>query len=308
MNLDFVKGALEDSLALGYKAIPYGEVATYIPELGKADKNALGIAVRTESGDLITAGNCRTRFSIQSISKVISLSVALERCGYLAVFDRAGMEPSGEAFNSIVELDTVSGKPYNPMINSGAIAITDLLLDKVNFTEMLEISRKLTLDTDITLNEKVFRSEMANCARNRAIAWLLKSKGIIKGNVEEVIDLYTAMCSLNVTAVSLANLGAVLALGGVDPLSGNRILSVETARIVKTLMLTCGMYDGSGQFAVDVGFPTKSGVGGGLVSVVNKEMGIGIYGPSLDSKGNCIAGSHMLKYLSNRFDLHLFNA
>ena len=308
MDKELFRNALKDALSLGYKAIPYGEVATYIPELGKADKNALGIAVRLNDGDLITAGDCSTRFSIQSISKIITLLVALERFGANAVFDRVGMEPSGEAFNSIVELDTASGKPYNPMINSGAIAIADLILDSTNFTEMLDISRKLMMDPDLTLNEKVFRSEMKNCARNRAIGWLLSSKGIVKGDVEEVINLYTAMCSLNVNAVSLANLGVMLASGGVDPVTGKRLISSEASRIVKTLMLTCGMYDGSGQFAVEVGLPTKSGVGGGLVSVVNGEMGIGIYGPSLDSKGNCIAGSHMLKYLSSRFGLHLFKS
>ena len=308
IDTEMLKTALADALELGHKAVPYGEVATYIPELGKADKNALGIAVRTASGELITAGSSNIRFSVQSISKIITLLVALERFGAQAVFDRVGMEPSGEAFNSIVELDTTSGKPYNPMINSGAIAVADLILDSTNFTEMLDISRKLMMDPDLTLNEKVFRSEMMNCARNRAIGWLLSSKGIIKGDVEEVINLYTAMCSLNVNAVSLANLGAVLASGGEDPASGKRLISSDASRIVKTLMLTCGMYDGSGQFAVEVGLPTKSGVGGGLVSVVDKKMGIGIYGPSLDSKGNCIAGSHMLKYLSNRFALHLFNA
>ncbi len=306
MDKDIILKVLNETLALGRKDIPLGEVADYIPELGKADKNALGIALAGKSGNVYTAGDAGSRFTIQSISKVISLCVALESCGYDAVFDRVGMEPSGEAFNSIVELDLVSGKPYNPMINSGALAIVDLLLGKYNFTELMEISRKLCRDDGIRLDERVCRSEMENCSRNRAICWLLKSKGIIDNDVDEILKLYTAMCSLSVTACSLASLGLILANDGVDAISGERLLSSSTVRVVKTIMLTCGMYDGSGQFAVEVGLPTKSGVGGGLLSIVDKVMGIGIYGPSLDKKGNCIAGGAMLRRLSSEFGLHIF--
>jgi len=306
MDKEKILQVLNETLALGRKDIPLGEVADYIPELGKADKNALGIALAGKSGNIYTAGDAESRFTIQSISKVISLCVALESCGYDAVFDRVGMEPSGEAFNSIVELDLVSGKPYNPMINSGALAIVDLLLDKYTFTELLEISRTLCRDDGVRMDERVYTSEMENCSRNRAICWLLKSKGIIENDVDEILKLYTAMCSLSVTACSLANLGLILANDGVDAITGERYLNSSTVRVVKTIMLTCGMYDGSGQFAVEVGLPTKSGVGGGLLSIVDKVMGIGIYGPSLDKKGNCIAGGAMLKCLSSEFGLHIF--
>lgn len=308
MDKKLFQYSINSAMELGRKVIPYGDVATYIPELANADKHALGIAVQTRQGELYTAGDCSTRFTIQSISKVISLCVALEKCGYAAVLDKVGMEPSGEAFNSIVELDLNSNKPYNPMINSGALAIADLLIVKTNFTELMEISRRLMKDPDLRFDEKVYQSEMATCARNRAIGWLLKSKDIISNDVEEVLKLYTAMCSMGVTAVSLANLALILANGGVDPQNGERLLSASTVKVVKTIMLTCGMYDGSGRFAVEVGFPTKSGVGGGLLSVVDKEMGIGIYGPSLDSKGNCIAGNVMLKYLSQTLNMHLFHS
>ena len=306
MDKEKILQELNETLALGRKDIPLGEVADYIPELGKADRNALGIALSGKSGNIYAAGDAESRFTIQSISKVISLCVALESCGYDAVFDRVGMEPSGEAFNSIVELDLVSGKPYNPMINSGALAIVDLLLDKYTFTELLEISRTLCRDDGVRMDERVYRSEMENCSRNRAICWLLKSKGIIENDVDEILKLYTAMCSLSVTACSLANLGLILANDGVDAITGERYLNSSTVRVVKTIMLTCGMYDGSGQFAVEVGLPTKSGVGGGLLSIVDKVMGIGIYGPSLDKKGNCIAGGAMLKCLSSEFGLHIF--
>ena len=306
MDLEKIAQSLDKVLDAGRREIPFGEVADYIPELAKSDKNALGIAIADRSGQVYSAGDVETRFTVQSISKVITLSIALETCGYDAVFQRVGMEPSGEAFNSIVELDLVSGKPYNPMINSGAIAVTDLLMGKINFTQMLDISRKLMRDNSIRLDEKVFRSEMDHCERNRAIGWLLKSKGIIENDVDEILKLYTAMCSLSVNARSLANLGLILASDGADPVTWERALSSDTVKVVKTIMLTCGMYDGSGQFAVEVGLPTKSGVGGGLLSVVDKMMGIGIYGPSLDKKGNCIAGGAMLRYLSSKFRLHMF--
>ena len=306
MDLEKIAQSLDKVLDAGRREIPFGEVADYIPELAKSDKNALGIAIADRSGHVYSAGDVETRFTVQSISKVITLSIALETCGYDAVFQRVGMEPSGEAFNSIVELDLVSGKPYNPMINSGAIAVTDLLMGKINFTQMLDISRKLMRDDSVRLDEKVFRSEMDHCERNRAIGWLLKSKGIIENDVDEILKLYTAMCSLSVDAHSLANLGLTLACDGADPVTWERVLSSDTVKVVKTIMLTCGMYDGSGQFAVEVGLPTKSGVGGGLLSVVDKVTGIGIYGPSLDKKGNCIAGGAMLRYLSSQFRLHMF--
>lgn len=306
MDMEKIAQSLDKVLDAGRREIPFGEVADYIPELAKSDKNALGIAIADRSGQVYSAGDVETRFTVQSISKVITLSIALETCGYDAVFQRVGMEPSGEAFNSIVELDLVSGKPYNPMINSGTIAVTDLLMGKINFTQMLDISRKLMRDDSIRLDEKVFRSEMDHCERNRAIGWLLKSKGIIENDVDDILKLYTAMCSLSVDARSLANLGLILACDGADPVTWERVLSSDTVKVVKTIMLTCGMYDGSGQFAVEVGLPTKSGVGGGLLSVVDKVMGIGIYGPSLDKKGNCIAGGAMLRYLSSKFRLHMF--
>ena len=306
MDMEKIAQSLDKVLDAGRREIPFGEVADYIPELAKSDKNALGIAIADRSGQVYSAGDVETRFTVQSISKVITLSIALETCGYDAVFQRVGMEPSGEAFNSIVELDLVSGKPYNPMINSGTIAVTDLLMGKINFTQMLDISRKLMRDDSVRLDEKVFRSEMDHCERNRAIGWLLKSKGIIENDVDEILKLYTAMCSLSVNAGSLANLGLTLACDGADPVTWERVLSSDTVKVVKTIMLTCGMYDGSGQFAVEVGLPTKSGVGGGLLSVVDKVMGIGIYGPSLDKKGNCIAGGAMLRYLSSQFRLHMF--
>ncbi len=306
MDMQRINNVLDNSYNIGKAAIPEGEVASYIPELAKANKSDLGIALITRKLVPFSVGDCETRFTVQSISKVVSLCVALEEYGFSRVFCNVGMEPSGEAFNSIVELDLQSNKPFNPMINSGAIAIENMLLKRLGFDELVTITRKLCNDKDISLNNDVYLSEMSTASRNRAIAYLLDSKEIVKGDVEATIELYTKMCSLNVTAKSLANLGLTLALGGLNPYTGERLLKPETVKVVKTIMLTCGMYDGSGQFAVEVGLPTKSGVGGGLLSVVDKEMGIGIYGPSLDEKGNCVAGKAALKNISSELGLHLF--
>ena len=303
---EMIQSILEKAMEEGRKEIPFGETASYIPELGNADKNHLGICIMAKDGSIYEAGDTLQRFTVQSISKVISLSVALERCGFDRIFEKIRMEPSGDAFNSLLKLDMSSNYPYNPMINSGALAVINHLVPIVSFEEMLDYARKLCMDPDIVLDEKVYNSEMTHSARNRAIGYLLQSKEIIESDVEQTLELYVKMCSLSVTARSLAGLGLVLANGGIHPQTGERLLAGPVVRVVKTIMLTCGMYDGSGEFAVSVGIPSKSGVGGGILSVVNKKMGIGIYGPSLDEKGNSIAGRYMLKYLSEELNLHMF--
>lgn len=281
---------LENALEIGRKYIPEGECASYIPELAKADKNHLGVCIRTRGMETFSAGDTKERFTIQSISKVITLMVALQHCGFDKVFEKMNMEPSGDAFNSLVKLDLTSDKPFNPMINAGAITTAGYLVPDVSFEDMLNYARRLCLDKDIVMDEKVFRSEMDHCARNRAIAYLLQSKGILESDVEKSLELYTRMCSLSVTAESLAGLGLVLSNGGRHPETGERLIDKYAVQVAKTIMLTCGMYDGSGEFAVRVGIPSKSGVGGGILAVVEKRMGIGIYGPALNEKGNSIGG------------------
>ncbi|MBQ6623852.1 MAG: glutaminase A [Mogibacterium sp.] len=291
---------------LAREEIPKGKVATYIPELGKADPHQLGIVMNPLIGEKICLGDYDVRFTMQSVSKVIMLIVALEVCGLKAVFRKVGMEPSGEAFDSLVELDVNNSKPYNPLINSGALAVCGLLLPEVSFQDMVRYTRNVCADPDIELNNDVFDSEMKTCSRNRSIAYLLESKGIITTDVEDTLRFYTKMCSMNVTAESLANLAVILANDGVDEETGRRFMSSRTARIVKTLMLTCGMYDGSGAFAIKVGIPTKSGVGGGLLSVSDKRAGLGVFGPALDPQGNSIAGCKLLREISNELRLNLF--
>ena len=193
---------INEALETGRPYIKEGEVATYIPELGRADKNKLGISIFCRDGSRFSCGDTKDRFSIQSISKVISLAVALEVCGFDMVFENVGMEPSGDAFNSLIKLEGSNSHPYNPMINSGAIAVASFIEPKVSFGEMLELARCFCQDDGIVLDEKVYRSEMSTVARNRAIAYLLESKGVINGNVEEALDFYVKMCSLSVTAES----------------------------------------------------------------------------------------------------------
>lgn len=297
---------IQSAIAKARNKIPEGEVATYIPELGKVDPNQLGICLFPLAGDKICLGDYDARFTIQSVSKVIMLIAAMEVCGNNKVFEKVGSEPSGEAFNSLVELDLNDSRPYNPLINSGALAVCGLLIPEVSFHDMLRFTRRVCSDPDINLNEAVFESEMKTCSRNRSIAYLLESKGIITTDVEDVLKFYSRLCSLNVNAASLATLAQKLANDGVDVETGKRYMSSKTARIAKTLMLTCGMYDGSGTFAIEVGIPTKSGVGGGLLSVSDKRAGIGVFGPALDSKGNSIAGVKLLKEISNELRLNLF--
>lgn len=302
-----IQEAAEKALDLGRQFIEQGEVASYIPELAKGDKSKLGVCILTMDGERYAAGDFEDRFTIQSISKVITLAVALQTKGFDTVFDKVQMEPSGDAFNSIVKLDLSSDHPYNPLINSGAIAVSSFLQADYDFSDLLEWSKSLCLDPGITLDKNVYRSEAATGSRNRSIAYLLKSKGILQGDVDGCLDLYFRMCSLRVTAESLAGFGLVLANDGIDPRSGRQLLDTQVVRVVKTLMLTCGMYDGSGEFAVRVGMPSKSGVGGGIMSCVEGKLGIGTFGPALDTKGNSIGGRRILEDLSRELHLHIFD-
>ena len=297
---------LERALGKGREEVIYGETASYIPELGRVDKNQLGVCIYTSDGKKEAVGDYDVRFTIQSISKVINLAMALERFGFDAVFHKTKMEPSGASFNAMSRISDSEDIPFNPLVNSGAIAIVELLLP-VGLEGMLSAVRGLCADPEIAMDEAVFQSEWSHSARNRSLAYLLQSKGLMGDDVDGTLKLYTQLCSLSVTADSLANLGMLLANGGVQPETGRRLLKEEVVRTTLTMMLTCGMYDGSGEFAVRVGLPSKSGVGGGILSVVPGEMGIGVYGPSLDSKGNSVAGQRVLEYISRTEKLHILD-
>lgn len=290
----------------GLYAAREGRCADYIPELAKADPNAFGIYALDAQGKSLAFGDVETRFSIQSISKVINLAVSLKYRGFRDTFSHVMMEPSGDAFNSILKLDTRSNLPFNPMINAGAIQTVSLLAEEFSFEDLMRFARELCMDPDITLDEAVYHSERDTGDRNRAIAYLLKSKGVLQADPDRTVDLYFRMCSLSVTARSLAGLGILLAGGGVNPFTGKHWLAPEYVRTIKSIMFTCGMYDFSGEFGVRVGIPAKSGVGGGLVCAVKGPYGIGLYGPALDPYGNSVAAVKAMEHISHRLGLHVF--
>ena len=302
-----LKEHLQHAYVLGCKVLGQGSVADYIPELARADKYAFGIVAQKTDGTVVECGDAGTRFSIQSVGKVMSLAMALKLCGLEEVFSHVLMEPSGDSFSSIIKLDTRSDLPYNPMINAGAIQVVSLLVNHIGFDDALQYARYFCMDPDIDLNEPVYHSEAQTGDRNRAIAYLLKSKGVLMGDPEQTLDLYFKLCSLNVTARSLATMGLVLANDGQNPVTGEHVVAPRDALAINSLMFTCGMYDGSGEFGVKVGIPAKSGVGGGITCSVKGRMGIGVYGPSLDEKGNSVGGLAALEYLSRALHLHVFD-
>ena len=288
-----------------------GNLASYIPSLLEADPEHLGICVvELNSGREFYAGECDTKFTIQSISKVVSLILALSDNGRQNVFRKVNVEPTGMGFNSIVNLEVRDqDRPYNPMINAGAIVTTSLIYGEnkeAKFERIIDFIRRATNNKDINVNEEVYECEKNTGDRNRSLAYFMKSNNILEGDVEDILDLYFKQCSIEVTARDLARFGALLANDGLAPWNGQRLMSRDVCRIAKTIMVTCGMYDASGEFAVEVGIPAKSGVGGGILATVPRSYGIGIYGPSLDRKGNSIAGLRLIKDLSYELDLSIF--
>ncbi|WP_291579835.1 glutaminase A [Clostridium sp. UBA6640] len=286
-----------------------GTVASYIPELAKANPNVLGICVTTLDGKEYYSGDYETKFTIQSISKVITLMLAILNNGTEYVFSKVGMEPTEFSFNSITNLESrTQKKPLNPMINAGAIATSSLISGKNSeekFNNILNFTRKICENDLIDVNDEVYKSEKATGDRNRALAYYMKSNGIIEGDVDEILDVYFKACSIEVTCKDIARIGAMLANEGVL-MNQERVISREACRIIKTIMVTCGMYDESGNFAVHIGIPAKSGVGGGIMAAVPRRMGIGVVGPSLDPKGNSIGGIRVLENLSRELDLSIF--
>lgn len=304
-----MKDLLDKLVKKNLPKVKLGTVANYIPELDKAKKDALGIYIITNEGSEYFSGDWNTKFTIQSISKIVTLMLAIIDNGEEYVFSKVGMEPTGDPFNSIKKLETSSRKkPYNPLINAGAIAITSMIKGKdiiEKFQRLLNFFRKISEDETLDVNYKIYCGESETGNKNRAMGYFLKDEGIIEGSVEEALDIYFKQCSIEVTTKTLAKIALFIANNGIMS-TGESVLTPRIATIIKTLMVTCGMYDSSGEFAIKVGIPSKSGVGGGILSVVPGKMGIGIYGPSLDRKGNSIAGISLLEDLSAEMKLTIF--
>ncbi|MET3196639.1 glutaminase [Bacillus sp. OAE603] len=290
--------------------IPYGKVANYIPALAKANKKDLALSVFLPDGRHFEAGNTTTRFTLQSISKVISLALVLMDRGEDYVFERVGMEPTGDPFNSIAKLEVRSaGKPLNPMINAGALAVTSMIKGhsvKDRFNRLLDFMRVLTDNKELSYSKEVAISEFETAHLNRSLSYFMKEHGIITEDVELLLDLYTRQCAIEVNCVELARIGLIFALDGYDPVSKTQIMPEKIAKICNTFMVTCGMYNASGAFAIKVGIPAKSGVSGGVLGAVPRRFGIGVYGPSLDEIGNSIAGIKLLELLAQKYNLSIF--
>ncbi len=287
-----------------------GSVADYIPALGRANPDDLSIAIHYPDGRCISAGDIDKKFTLQSISKVISLALVLIESGPDYVFDRVGMEPTGDPFNSIVKLETMGvAKPLNPMINAGALVVTHMIKGNSaqdRFKKLIQFIRDLAGDQNISYCKEVAQSEYETADLNRALCYFLKQHHIIEEDVEGLISLYTKQCAIEMNCLDLARIGEVFAMDGVDPLTGKQIMPKDVARICKTFMVTCGMYNASGEFAIKIGIPAKSGVSGGIMGSVPGKFGIGIFGPSLDEKGNSIAGIKLLEILSKNYNLSMF--
>jgi glutaminase len=291
-----------------YLPLTDGAVADYIPELALADPNWFGIAVATVDGQVFEVGNCQQAFTIQSISKAFVYGLALEDNGRDYVNSKVGVEPTGEAFNAIV-LDEATNRPYNPMVNAGAIATVDLIKGQDGTERLKRILEMFSRYTGRShdINVPVFLSEKSTGNRNRAIAYLMLNFGMVSDRIDETLDLYFQQCSILVNARDLSLMAATLANGGVNPVTGIRALDQHYVQDVVSVMLTCGMYDSSGDWAYRVGMPAKSGVGGGITAISPGKLGIGTFSPPLDARGNSVRGIQVCQTLSQEFGLHPFN-
>lgn len=298
---------LENIIKKNRHLIKEGHVADYIPALSKVDPNYIGISISDIDGNIYKAGDYNTKFTIQSISKIIGLMLALKDNGEDYYFSKVGCEPTDEPFNTLYKMDLKNQKPANPMINSGAIITTSLIKGnkEEKFNRIIEFIRLIAENPGITYNEEVYLSEKYTGDKNRAIAYLMKSKGLLEGEVEDILDTYFKQCSIEVTAVDLAKIGQFIARRCPLDLEG-RIENERMAAIVTAIMTTCGMYDFSGQYAATVGIPSKSGVGGGILATIPNKLGIGVFSPALDKFGNSIAGYGIMKDLSRELNLNIF--
>ncbi|MEQ8623954.1 MAG: glutaminase [Vicingaceae bacterium] len=273
-----------------------GNLAAYIPELAEVDPDRFGIYLHTVEQDKFGCGNFEEQFSIQSIAKVLSLSLAIDLEGP-SLWKRVGVEPSGTAFNSLVQLEVEKGIPRNPFINSGAIVVCDVLISHLKNAkaEFLAQIQKIAHNTGIKYNKEIAASEASNGYRNFALVNFLKSFGNINNDVEEVLDFYFSLCSIKMNCIELASTFLYLANYGRNPIDNGKIISVSNAKRINAIMGTCGFYDESGEFAYRVGLPGKSGVGGGIVAIHPGKFAIAVWSPKLNEKGNSYRGMKFLE-------------
>lgn len=292
---------------------PYGalgKVANYIPELSKADPDKLGICLIDGSGNVCRAGDSRDRFTMQSVIKPMILLLALMDSGIGRVRALVGVEATGKPFDTFNYSDqALTGANINPMVNTGAIALCTLIHGESydeKFRRLLELTRHLAGDSTLEVDDAVYRSEKATGNKNRALAYMLKAYGMVEDDADDILECYFRACSILADCTALAHLGCIFAHHGKNPFTGEQLFAPVYARYVNATLMTCGMYDGSGEFALRSGFPAKSGVGGGIMGVVPGRMGIGVFAPALDKKGNSLAGVNALEMLSEALELSVF--
>ncbi|MGW2401031.1 glutaminase A [Kitasatospora sp. NPDC001664] len=289
-------------------ALKGGEVASYIPQLAKADPDDFGIAITSMAGRRYKVGKADTPFTIQSVSKPFVYALALSDLGPEEMLRRVGAEPSGEAFNAI-SLEPHTGRPANPMVNAGAIATTALVRAADPGARSARILDRLSAFAGRRLDhdEEVYASESASGDRNRALAYLMRAAGSLVDDPYAVTDTYFRQCAVRVTAADLAVMAATLATGGLNPVTGERVVSQLVATRTLAVMATCGMYDGAGEWLLNVGLPAKSGVAGGLIACSPGRFGVAVYSPPLDAEGNSVRGVAALTEMSSRYALHLMH-
>ncbi|TVX91661.1 glutaminase [Paenibacillus agilis] len=297
-----------------------GRCAAYIPALAQVDPSQLGVTIIGPDGKLAKSGDCDALFTLQSVSKVIGFIAACVEHGSAYVLERVDVEPTGDAFNSIVRLEVHKpGKPFNPMINAGAITVSSLLGGKSpqqKIDSILAFIEKM-VGRRVSINEEVYQSEWQTADRNRSLAYYLKGTGFLESSVEDALEVYLKECSIEVNTQDIAMIGLVLAHDGYHPLRKEQLFPKEVAKLAKALMVTCGMYNASGKFAAFIGVPAKSGVSGGIMAAVPSHAsspgapfpagcGIGIYGPAIDEYGNSVAGGMLLKHIAKEWDFNIF--
>lgn len=283
-----------------------GKVADYIPELARVDLRQFGLCLHVNDGTTFSYGDSEIPFSIQSISKVIVLSMVLPRVA--PFFRRVHVEPSGDPFNSLVQLEYENGIPRNPFINAGALVTTDLLMELEADPKgaVLEFLSRLARGQPVCFNTDVARSEIGTAARNRSLSYLMRSFGNLRSDVESVLDVYCHHCSIEMSLTQLTKTFAFLANGGLSPTTGEQVLSRADSQRINALMATCGFYDESGEFAYRVGLPGKSGVGGGIITVLPGAFTLAAWSPGLNAKGNSLVGMKALELFTTKTGVSLY--
>lgn len=299
---------IQNALEYAQSWLEKGQLPDFIPELTKVDPNRLALCLTDREGRIYGAGNLEDRFTIQSISKAIALALAIEDSGADEVFSRVGVEPCGDRFNSIYRLELLEKKPSNPFLNSGAIALASCIRGRdleERYHRFQAFAGRLLGNAEVDYSRQVCACELTTGHRNRALASMLIDNGIITGDPEEHLELYYRGCALLVNVTELSHLGCVLAMDGLDVLTGQTLLPRSTCEILRALMAGCGLYNSTGAYNIEVGIPAKSGSSGAMMAAARGRCGLGVFSPRLDPNGNSVCGMKALAYLSRELDLRV---